>query len=175
MFSKRECRVYIGVRREQIYAQTCDFWTRQGFFVAQVSPYNIQGQSYFSKIGLRREFYLTLGDNGNGTIADLTLNARISDEGMVGGAAAAVLFFPVAVIGGAMSYTEYESDAGRLISSFWFYMDQVARTPGAIAAVPVATVQPVQVVQVQNKPCIACGALLPESWKACPYCGKIKG
>jgi hypothetical protein len=103
MFEKRDYRVYKGVKTDKIYPQICDFWTRQGFYVAQLSPFQIQGESYQSNIGLRREFYLHLNEQKDSTYIDITFRARVTDTGAVGGAAAAVIFWPAAVVGGALS------------------------------------------------------------------------
>jgi hypothetical protein len=132
MFEKRDYRVYKGVKRDKIYPQVCDFWSRQGFYVAQISPYQIQGESYHSNIGLRREFYLHMDEQNDSTFINVTFRARVTDTGAVGGVAAAVLFWPAAVVGGALSYTEYEKDANALLYNFWSYMDQVANQKGAL-------------------------------------------
>ena len=133
MFSKRNYRLYRGVKRESVYPQVCDFWARNGFYVAQVSPYHIRGESYHSKIGLKREFELRLDEQGGDTYADLHFAAKITDTGLIGGAVAAVIFWPVALVGGAISYSDYEGDANNLMGSFWAYLDQVASIPGAPA------------------------------------------
>ncbi|NIT56992.1 MAG: hypothetical protein GWN00_12380, partial [Aliifodinibius sp.] len=61
---------------------------------------------------------------------------------MIGGVAAAVLLWPAAVVGGALSYSEYESDAKALMGSFWGYVDSISRTTGVYAQAPGAPVPP---------------------------------
>lgn len=163
--------MYQGVRRDQIYTQVCDFWARSGFYVAQISPYHVRGESYHQKIGLKREFYLRLDEHEGNTYMDLQFSAKITDEGMVGGAAAAIIFLPVALVGGALSYTEYEDDARKLMGSFWAYADQITNVRGVMAQLP--TPPPPQVYPQTQKtvPCSGCGALVMADWKACPYCG----
>lgn len=168
MFDKRDYRLYEGVKRDQIYQQICDFWARQGFYVAQISPFHIHGQSYHQKIGLRREFFLRMDEHHGNTYVDLQFQAKITDEGLIGGAAAAVIFFPVALVGGALSYTEYESDANNLMGSFWGYLDQITNKRGAFAQAPAPYPQP---APQDTIPCQGCGAILLKNWKACPYCG----
>ncbi len=170
MFEKRDYRMYQGVNREQIYPQICDFWARYGFYVAQLSPFQIQGQSYHQKIGLRREFYLRLDEHQDGTYIDLMFSAKISDEGMIGGIAAAVIFFPIALVGGALSYTEYENEAKNLMGNFWGFVDQITNQRGTYTNAPPIQPQP----QAQDTmPCPGCGAILLNNWKACPYCGRV--
>jgi hypothetical protein len=170
------------VKRQDLYPQICDYWARQGFYVGQISPFQIRGESYHSNIGLRREFYLRLDEHEGSTYIDLTFRARITDEGAIGGTAAAVLFWPVAVIGGAVSYSEYEKDATNLMYSFWGYVDQTARRKGNEPSdqahppppPPPPHEKPASPQKVNNIPCNECGALLPKNWKACPYCGTSK-
>lgn len=179
MFEKRDYRMYKGVKREKVYPQICDFWSRQGFYVGQVSPFQISGESFHQNIGLRREFYLRLDEHEGDTYIDLQFRAKISDEGVVGGVAAAVIFWPVAVVGGALSYSEYEKDANNLMYSFWGYVDQITDQRGE-APTGVAPTTPPAPPPGQRPPsqdteyCTECGALLPKEWKACPYCGKVK-
>ena len=173
MFEKRDYRVYKGVKREQIYQPICDFWVQQGFYVAQVSPYHVHGSSYYSKIGLRREFWLSMDERGGDTHMDLLFSAKISDEGIIGGVAAAVIFLPVAVVGGAISYGEYEEYSRRLMGTFWNFVDQQSRVNGqnAAPAQPAPSPQPQTITMAA---CAGCGALIPNTWKACPYCGRGK-
>ncbi len=151
MFEKRDYRMYQGIKRENIYPQVCEFWSRQGFYVAQLAPFQIQGSSYYQKIGLRREFYLRMDEHQGNIYIDIFLRARITDEGAIGGAAAAVIFWPVAVVGGALSYHEYENDANALIYNFWMYVDQLTQQRGVYpnawsppAPLPPPTPQPAQ-------------------------------
>ena len=175
MFDKREYRMYQGIKREDIYPQVCDFWARQGFYVAQLGPYHIHGQSYYSKIGLKREFYLRMDENQGNTYIDIQFQAKITDTGLVGGAAAAILLWPVAVVGGALSYTEYENDAKNLMWNFWGHVDPLAKQAGVPSPPPPPVQPPPPAAQQPSVPCQGCGALLPPQWKACPYCGKTIG
>jgi len=176
----REYRVYPGVKRNEIYRQVSEFWARQGFYVAQISPFELQGQSYESKIGLRREFYLRIDEQNENTYLDLTVRAQITDLGLIGGVAAAVIFWPAAVVGGALSYSSYKEDAKNLINTFWAYVDSITHKVGSPIPPPpygIPTPQPPQTTMpppLETTPCENCGALLPKNWKACPYCAKPK-
>jgi hypothetical protein len=228
MFDKRDYRRYKNVKRDDIYPKVCDFWARQGFYVAQLSPFQIRGESYHQKIGLRREFYLRLDEQDGNTYIDLQFQAKISDEGAVGGVAAAVIFWPVAVVGGALSYSEYEKEANSLMYNFWIFVDQLTNQRGELppgwrppepslfsspapqpgppppnrqyyqqhpldqkqeppkdnkvkedknptdtdikSSTPPEELSPSK----ETAPCKNCGALLPNNWKACPYCGTLK-
>jgi len=174
MFEKRDYRIYPDIDKEKIYPQVCDFWARQGFYVSQFGPYHIYGQAYHGNIGLRMEFDLRIYDVDDNTYLDLLVRAKVTDEGLVGGAAAAVIVWPVAVVGGAISYSEYEKGANALIGSFWTYTNQITGKTGQWATAPPSQYQPTppgSPPQTENVPCQKCGALLPKPWKACPYCG----
>ncbi len=160
MFEKRDVRAFPGVGREALFRPAAEWWSRQGFYVYQRAPYHISGESYYSRIGLRREFEMRMDEVDGTTHVDLTLKARISDEGIIGGAVATVIFWPVAVVGGAVSYSEYENDARNLMGSFWSYVGQLASAPKPAGAGP------------RGQFCAGCGAALQTEWKVCPYCGR---
>jgi len=162
VFEKREARPVLGVRRDELWPKVWDWWTRQGFQLSQTGPHRFHGTSFYSRIGLRRELDVILDEAGSATTVDLTFRASVTDEGLVGGAVTAVLFFPVAVLGGALSYSEYETDARNLMGAFWQFLS-AASGPGGSGALP-----------VPPPPCTACGAALLPDWKVCPYCGKAR-
>ncbi len=172
MFDIRDYRMYKGVVRTNIYPQICDFWARQGFYVAQLSPFQIQGQSYQQKIGLKREFFLRMDEHEGGTYIDLNFRAQITDEGLIGGVAAAIIFWPAAIVGGAVSYSEYEKDARNLIGSFWGFVDNMTHISGMIPQPPKPAPPPTETPRSDTSECEYCGAIIITNWKACPYCGK---
>lgn len=160
MFEKREVRSFPGARREDLWPKVWDWWSRQGFHLTQTGPYRFHGASYYSRIGLRREFDLIVDDVQGGTGIDLMFTARITDEGVVGGAVAALVFLPVAVVGGAISYSEYETDASNLMAAFWQYVH------GVTGSAPIGPLPQLPL------PCSGCGAAMLPDWKVCPYCGR---
>ncbi|MFA5896877.1 MAG: zinc ribbon domain-containing protein [Thermoplasmata archaeon] len=162
MFEKREVRMISGVRREDLWAKAWDWWGRAGFHLSQSGPYRMMGSSFYSRIGLKREFELSLDDVSGGCSVDLRVNAQITDEGVVLGGISAIVFWPVAVVGGAVSYTQYEDDARNLMIAFWQHVYALA-APGAPAPASTPAVPP---------PCTGCGAALLPDWKVCPYCGR---
>lgn len=171
MLDKRDYRIYQNVQPEQVYPQVCDFWARQGFYVGQISPFEIQGQSYLPRIGLRREFYLKLTDHNGDTSVDLYFRGKVTDEGLLGGAAATIIFFPVALVGGAISYSEFEKDARNIIGGFWSFIDRLTGVQNFIAAPP-PYIPPA--ASNGSTACTGCGAFLLNNWVSCPYCGQSK-
>ncbi len=162
MFEKRDVRSFPGLRRDDVWAKSWDWWGRQGFHLAKTGPYRFHGSSFYSRIGLRREFDLIVDEVPGGCNVDLTFSAQITDEGLIAGAVTAVLLLPVAVLGGAVSYSEYETDARNLILAFWQFLSTAPS--GSAAKAPPA----------MPPPCKGCGAALLPDWKVCPYCGRAR-
>lgn len=162
MLEKRDVRFLPGARREAVWARAWEWWSRQGFQLSQTGPYRCRGTSVYARIGLKRELDLAIDEASGGCSADLTFRARITDEGLIAGAVTAVVLWPVALVGGAVSYSEYESDARNLLLAFWQF---VSPAPDA----PAATQPPEMPL-----PCKACGSALLPDWKVCPYCGRSR-
>jgi len=169
MFDIRDHRMYKNVDRSKIYPMICDFWARQGFYVGQVSPFYIQGQSYHQKIGLRREFDIRIDEHEGDVYINLTFRATITDEGLAGGAAATIIFWPAAIVGGAVSYTEYEKDARNLIGTFWMFVDDITHKKGTLRRPPEPEEE--EKPQPESTQCEYCGAFIITTWVVCPYCG----
>lgn len=164
MFQKREVHFAPNTKPADLWPKVWDWWARAGFQLSQSGPTSLHGTSFYSRIGLRREVWLVLSDAQNGTNADVSLNAQITDEGLIAGAVSAVLFWPVAVVGGAVSYSNYETDSANLMMAFWQFLSSASAPAGA--ASPPAPEAPVR--------CAGCGAGLLPDWKVCPYCGRAK-
>lgn len=161
MLEKREVRFFPG-KREALWTEAWDWWSRQGFQLTKTGPYRFHGSSFYSRIGLRRECDVILDEAPGGTNVDLAFRAQITDAGLVAGAVTAVLLLPVAVVGGAISYTEYESDARNFMLAFWHFLG--AATSGAGLQAP-----------AMPTPCPGCSAAMLPDWKLCPYCGRPRG
>ncbi len=165
MFQKREVHFAANVKPADLWPKVWDWWSRQGFQLSQSAPTSLHGTSFYSRIGLRREVWVVLSDAPSGTNVDLSLNAQITDEGLIAGAVSAVLFWPVAVVGGAVSYSDYESDSNNLMMAFWQFVHS--------ASAPAGSPQP-PTPEVPAR-CAGCGAGMLPDWKVCPYCGRAKG
>ena len=164
MFEKREMHFIPASKPADLWPKLWDWWSRQGFQLAQTATHSLHGTSFYSRIGLKREVWFVLTDAPNGSNADLSLNAQITDEGLVLGAVSAVLFLPVAVVGGAISYSEYATDARNLMLAFWQYVYSLGAPPGT---------PPPRIPEVPT-PCAGCGAAMLPDWKVCPYCGRAR-
>jgi hypothetical protein len=176
MLEKRDYRVVPGAKLTDVWAPSWDWWQRAGFALYHVGPGHFTGSSIYSKIGLRREIDLRFLEANDALYVDLAFRARITDEGAVGGAVAAVVFFPVAAVGGAISWSQYENEANALMATYWQGLWQLTGKPSQILYVTAPpfgtpyTVMP-QVPAPAAKTCAKCGAGLAADWKACPACG----
>src|SRR3972149_3994539 len=70
MFEKREVRAFPNLRREEAWNKAWDWWSRQGFKLTQTGPYRFHGSSFYSRIGLRREFDLVIDEGPGGSRPD---------------------------------------------------------------------------------------------------------
>lgn len=177
VLDRRDYRVIPGVKVADLWPRAWEWWQRAGFAVYAVGPNHLTGSSVYSKIGLTREIEVRLQEANDAVYVDVAFRARMTEAGVVGGAAAAVLFWPIAVVGGALSYSEYESDAQALLANFWQHLWQVTGRPSQILFVtspPFGTPYPVAPPPTPpgTRACSRCGAGLAPAWKVCPYCGQ---
>ncbi len=175
MLEKRDYRAIPDVRVADVWPKAWDWWQRAGFALYHAGPAHFTGSSFHSNLGLRREVMVRLQEANEMLYVDLGFRASITTEGAVGGAVAAVVFFPIAAVGGAISWSEYEKDANALMWNFWHFLWQTTGKPSQILAVTslpfgtrfTATPPPGPIL---TKACPTCGAGLAAEWKACPYC-----
>lgn len=177
VLERRDYRVIPGVKAADVWPRVWEWWQRAGFALYHVGPNHLTGSSVYSKIGLSREIEVRLQEANDALYVDVAFRARITEAGAVGGAAAAVLFWPVAVVGGALSYSEYEADARALLANFWQYLWQVTGKPSQVLFVtspPFGTPYPAAPppTAVATRACSRCGVGLAPEWKVCPYCGQ---
>jgi len=125
MFEKWESRVYPKADARVIHAHAFKWWQSQGFALSEMGPGQFVGSSA-SRYGLKREATVTVRDLGEQTQVELRMRAHITDEGVIAGGLALVLLWPVAVVGGAVSYARYEEDAINLMSTFWRALEGAA-------------------------------------------------
>jgi hypothetical protein len=98
-----------------------------------------------------------VNDSGSGTVVTIDFSATLGDAETAVGLVGAVLFLPLAVAVGAVSYLDYESDANALIQSLWNYLAAGHQAPGTTLAMP--------------RRCGNCGLLLEADARFCKNCG----
>jgi len=109
-----------------IHTHAFQWWNAAGFAVMETGPGQFRGLAA-SKWGLEREVNISVKDINGTTVVELRMKANVTTEGVLAGGIALVLLWPVAVVGGAYSYTKYESDALELMSSYWYSLGAVAQ------------------------------------------------
>jgi hypothetical protein len=130
------------------------------------------------KWGLHRVIDVMVVPWEGGANVQLHFRAAPTDEGLVVGTVGAVVFFPAAVAGAAISWDKYESDWQDTRARIWWGFTQLpdARpvTNYAVAPQPQAPLGP-QAQPAQPRPqgpvCPACHTALPPGARFCFSCG----
>jgi hypothetical protein len=118
MFEKWESFAYPNTDVKALHTSAFQWWHNAGFKVTEVGPGHFNAVSD-SKWGLEREANVRVREEGRNSVVELRMKANVTTEGIVGGGLALILVFPVAVVGGAYSYSKYERDARDLMTAFW--------------------------------------------------------
>jgi hypothetical protein len=127
MFEKWESRSYPQVDAAIIHKHAFQWWHGAGFRLTETGPGQFVGVSA-SRWGLEREVNLNIKDVSGTAVVELRMKANVTTEGVLAGGLALVLLWPVAIVGGAYSYAQYEKDALDLMSAFWNSVAAVANT-----------------------------------------------
>ncbi len=168
MFTKRDHRSFPGISKEQAMQAASWFWRSRQFGINFTSPYSVHGEQFFSKLGLRQSVDVFAVDEGSNVGLDLSFSAELTDAGGVVGLVGAVIWWPIAVAGGAVSYIEYENDAQRLMAEFWSYVQSFRGNPQPPAGpAPLPTWAQGSPQPSGPQP----GAAQPV--RACPNCGAV--
>ena len=174
VFEKFESWAFRSPQPASLYPQAWNFWAQRGYALHSTGPYALQGRSFQSKIGIHRVVDLTALDSGGGTVLQLRYRADVSPEAAAGGVVAAVLLLPLAVVGAAISWHEYETDWSRERWEFWNFLVSGAKAePVAGAPLPPAPEAPVPSVPTVPalRTCPACQAPVTGEGRFCASCG----
>ena len=180
LFTKRDHRSIPGLTKEQAMQAANWFWRSRQFAVSFTSPYSVHGEQFYSKLGLRQSIDTFAADEGPNVAVELSFSAELTDAGGVVGLVAAVIWLPITVAAGAVSYIEYENDAQRLMAEFWNYVQNFPKNPQPPAGPapmptwaqgqqPPGTVQPASAPRA--KTCPKCGENADSDSAFCKYCG----
>ncbi len=180
LFTKRNHRSIPRLTKEQAMQASAWFWRSRQFGVNFTSPYSLHGEQYYSKLGLRQSIDVYATGEGKDSGVDLSFSAELTDAGGVAGLAGAVIWLPLTVAVGAVSFIQYENDAQRLMMDFWSYLEGFPRNPKppeGPAPVP-SWAQPPKPQPVGSpagaqatKECPLCGAKIDTDSVFCKHCG----
>ncbi len=143
--------------KEETVTRISEFLRQAQFRIDFASPVQLHAEQYYQKLGLRRVMDVWVNDSGPETVVSIDFSATLGDAETAVGLVGAVLFLPLAVAVGAVSYLDYESDANALIQSLWNYLAASQQAPGTTLAMP--------------QRCGNCGLLLETDARFCKRCG----
>lgn len=180
LFTKRDHRSVPGITKEQVMQASGWFWRSRQFGVNFTSPFSVHGEQYYSKLGLRQSVDVLTVDEDSAVGVNISFSAELTDAGGIAGLAGAVIWLPITVAVGAVSYIEYENDAQRLIGDFWNYLQNFPKNqqpPAGPAPLPAwALGRPPQgtslvVGPLGTKVCPLCRMTVDTDSVFCKYCG----
>lgn len=143
MFEKFESWTFSAPGPSELFQTSWKFWGERGYRLAATSPTSFQGRSFHSRLGLHRVVDVTILPSGAGAIAQLRYRADVTEAGAAGGVVLAVVLFPVAVVGGAISWHTYQRDFEEERWAFWNVLSRdggAQPAPGTVIPVPPMTV-----------------------------------
>jgi hypothetical protein len=179
LFTKRDHRSVAKLTKEQAMQASAWFWRSRQFGVNFTSPYSLHGEQYYSKLGLRQSIDVYATEEGKNAGVDLSFSAELTDAGGVAGLAGAVIWLPLTVAVGAVSFIQYENDAQRLMLDFWSYLESFPKNekpPEGPAPIPSWAQTSPQAVGAAGgaqaiKDCPLCGAKIDSDSVFCKHCG----
>lgn len=122
MFEKFESWNFSSPTPAELFPSAWNFWTDRSYRLVSTGPTSFQGKSFHSRLGLHRVLDVTVLPSGSGTLVQLRYRADVTEAGAAGGVIAAVVLFPVAVVGGALSWHTYEKDFQEERWAFWNHL-----------------------------------------------------
>ena len=182
VFEKFEVWSFQAPEAKELHAASWQFWGQRGYQLLATGPGTFQGRSFQSRLGIHRVVDVTVLPSGSGAVVQLRFRADVREDVAVGGAVVAVLLLPVAVVGAAISWHEYETDWSQERWAFWNYLVGTAQAspvpnvpapPPPLASSPTGALPSTSGGPAARPPtarrCPACGATV--AGKFCASCG----
>ena len=177
VFEKFEVWTFLLPGATELHEGAWRFWGERGYHLRATGPGAFQGRSFQSKLGIHRVVDVAVLPYGTGAVVQLRFRADVREDVAVGGAVIAVLLLPVAVVGAAISWHEYETDWSQERWAFWNYLVGTAQArplpnapmpPSPIPTAPGSPAAP----SAGPLPSRSDGAFGPSSPRShCPACG----
>jgi hypothetical protein len=184
MFERFETWYFDQPAPSVIYPAAWKAISEMGYPLTATSSYGFQGKSVSPKWGLHRLVEVAVMPWNQGATLQIRFRAAPTDEGLAVGVVGAIVFFPVAVVGGAISWEKYDNDWQETRTRLWNSLLQSAGAkpsastppPPAPAAPPPPPAAPTAPPPYAAPPaaglaCGSCKAPLPAGSKFCNSCG----
>ena len=158
LFARRDSRTYPHLTAEGAMAGVRTFLGQAQFHVYDIGPAQIHAEQYFQRLGLRRTIEIWVSAMNEGSLITVEISASLGDTEAAVGLIGAVVYLPLAVAVGAVSYLDYERDAASLMASLWIYlMTMEGGAPGERSEAVTR--------------CSNCGLALDQDARYCKMCG----
>lgn len=119
-----------------VFPAAWSFWNQRGYQLESLSGSAFRGRSFHSKLGIHRVVEVTVVPNSQGTTVQIHFRADVRADVAAGGVVVAVLLLPVAVVGAAVSWHEYERDWSQERWDFWNALTAQAKAQPVAGSVP---------------------------------------
>ncbi|MDW5564253.1 MAG: zinc ribbon domain-containing protein [Methanomassiliicoccus sp.] len=158
LFVRRDSRLFAQLSPEDAVPAVQAFLGQAHFQVWTVGPYQVHAEQYFQKLGLRRTMDVWISTQSGGAVVTAEISATLGDTEAAVGLVGAIIYLPLAVAVGAVSYIDYEQDANALLMSLWGYLGSTgARSRGESGD--------------QQRRCGNCGLSIDPDARFCKRCG----
>lgn len=131
VFEKFESWAFATPGPSELFPLAQNFWGQRGYGLQSTGPTSFRGRSFQSRLGIHRVVDVTILPAGSGSALQVRFRADVREDVAVGGVVVAVLLLPVAVVGAALSWHEYELDWSRERWEFWNFLIGIARAQPA--------------------------------------------
>ncbi len=186
MFERQETWYFDAPAPKDLYESAWKSLSAAGFPLSQTSAYGFRGKSVSPTWGLHRLIEVNVLPWNQGATVRVDFRAAPTDEGLAVGVVGAIVFFPVAVVGGAISWDKYNNDWQETRNRLW---NSLLQTPSARASnfappppsppppatapspPPPAPSTPLPSAPGSSIQCPSCHAALPAGSKFCNLCG----
>jgi hypothetical protein len=158
LFVRRDSRLFSQLSPEDATVAAGAFLAQAQFQVRTVTPYQLHAEQYFHKLGLRRAMDVWVTQQGGSAVVTAEISATLGDTEAAVGLLGAIIYLPLAVAVGAVSYIDYEQDANALLMSMWGYLGGSGPRAGGSGSAP-------------EHRCGNCGLALDSDARFCKRCG----
>jgi hypothetical protein len=141
-FEKFEVWQFSSPSATGVFSRSLAFWQQSGYATFPTGPGAFQGRSVQPRWGFHRVVDVAVYSSGPGAVVQVRFRASLTDEGLVAGAVVGLVYFPAAVVGGAVSWHEYEEDWQRARWAYWNFLVGALRAQPAPGTAPAVAIPP---------------------------------